>query len=89
MQDKTNDSPFSLPDNSTDNPFPPRGICKPKNLPEEYGLNRVSAWRLEKSDPDFPKHVPMTETAIGFFRHELDWYYARRRQRAQLENTPN
>ena len=52
-----------------------RGVVRPKTIHPEYGLSRVTAWRLEQSDPEFPKHINVNGNGIGWLRHELDEYF--------------
>lgn len=61
-----------------------RGIVTKKNLPAEYGITGQTAWRLEKTDPNFPRRVELTDGGrVGWWRHELDAYFmARPRARA-------
>ena len=59
--------------------YPYRGIIRDADLPKEYGLSRVTAWRLENADPDFPRKIKLTEgSATGRARHELDEYFDNR-----------
>lgn len=55
--------------------YPPRGVVTDAQLPNEYGISRVTAWRLEKSDPKFPRRIKIIGNKNGRFRHELDAYF--------------
>ena len=56
--------------------YPHRGIIRHADLKKEYGISRVTAWRLEQSDPEFPRKIKLTAgRATGRPRHELDAYF--------------
>jgi len=57
------------------NQFPPRGVVTDSQLPNEYGISRTTAWRLDKSDPNFPRRIKIKGNKNGRFRHELDEYF--------------
>ncbi|MFT5116042.1 MAG: hypothetical protein ACI8P9_005403 [Parasphingorhabdus sp.] len=63
--------------------FPPRDVIRDADL-REYGLNRVSAWRLEKTDPTFPRRIIIQKdrngnpSITGRLRHELDEWFSKR-----------
>lgn len=64
------------------NTYPPRGIARIKDLEHEYGLGRVQAWRLQRDDEDFPQRVPIIGKTFGWYRHELDFYFDLKREKA-------
>lgn len=66
------------PPAAPDTPVTMRGIVIRKNLPTEYGISYQTAWRLGKTDPNFPQRVLLTGDKVGWFRHELDLYFLNR-----------
>jgi len=64
--------------NATDAAPTIRGIVTKRALPDEYGISAQTAWRLEKTDPEFPRRVLLTDDRVGWWRHELDAYFLAR-----------
>ncbi len=50
-----------------------------KAAADHIGISLATIYRLEETDPDFPKKVRFTSRCCGFLRDDLDAYLIKKR----------
>lgn len=53
-------------------------IARPKDACKHLGIGRTLLWRLEQTDPDFPKKIVFSARAVGWKFSDLDAYLAKK-----------
>ena len=55
-----------------------RNILRLKQSAEYCGFSPTTLWRLEQTDPDFPKKIRFSPRVCGYRREDLDAYLQRK-----------
>jgi len=51
-----------------------RSILRLKDTADYCGISTTTLWRLEQTDPDFPKKIRFSPRCCGYRRSDLDAY---------------
>lgn len=49
-------------------------IMRPKQAAPYLGVSVTTLWRLEQTDPDFPRKVRFSARCVGFRQADIDAY---------------
>lgn len=47
-------------------------LLRPKEVATKLGISRATLWRIEQSDPHFPRKIVITSRCVGWRESALD-----------------
>ncbi|WP_339857964.1 helix-turn-helix transcriptional regulator [Pseudohongiella acticola] len=59
-----------------------RSFLRLKQAAEYCGFSTTTLWRLEQTDPDFPKKIRFSTRCVGYRQADLDAYLQKKAEAA-------